>query len=81
MRPSEDLANARRVGTSQVKVARARVILQGKVRPVRAGPRAVGAVPGWRLFWLRRRDVNLSNEWLTGVGSKVGTNDEHTHLG
>jgi hypothetical protein len=62
-------------------VARARVILQGEGPPFRAGPRAVGAVPGWRLFRLRRRDVNLSNEWLTGVGSKVATNDDHTHLG
>jgi len=39
------------------------------------------AAPGRRVFRLRRRDVNLSNEWLTRVGSKVGTKDEHTHLG
>ena len=62
-------------------VARASLILHGKVRPFRAGPRAVAAATEPRLFRLRRRDVNLSNEWLTGVGSKVATNDDHTHLG
>jgi hypothetical protein len=61
-------------------VARARVILQGKVRLSVPGLARLGRA-GWRLFRLRRRDVNLSNEWLTGVGSKVATNDDHTHLG
>jgi hypothetical protein len=62
-------------------ITRTSLILHGKAYLSVPGPGRLPPRRGGGLFRLRWRDVDLANEWLTGVGSKVGTKDENTQLG